>query len=211
MKSKTLFTALCLAAMLLAQGTVKAVPTVPVNAADLIGTITNGTPANPTNETAYVNNELTLFNGGTISNPMGQTYALAGAGQGGSVNSPPLPMPAVLDTTQGSGGQITSGVQNQTTFRLNLGSGYNYLMVKWDGVDALYDIQGLTGTVTVTNDVVFNSGTNPQPQAASHADLFNPTSVGVPDSASTAVLLGVALIGIGLLRRKISKNPLTLI
>jgi hypothetical protein len=210
MKTKTLFSALCLAAMLLAQGTVKAVPVNPVqDNTDLIGSINPGNPADPTNETAYANNLLTLFNGGTISDPLGQTYTLM---TGPDVNPAPLPTPAVLDTTQGTGGQITSGVNGNTSFTLNLGSGYNYLLVKWDGpngAEALYDIQGLTGTVTVNNTTFLNGAG--QPFAASHADLFNPTSVGVPDSASTAVLLGVALIGIGLLRRKISKNPLTLI
>jgi hypothetical protein len=163
-----------------------------------------------------VNELLSLFNSGasTPTTIGGHTYTLGKAlvpAVGANVNSPPLPTPATLDTSVGTGGQID---ENSTKFTLALGAGglassYDYLLVKWANTDAVYDIQGLTGTLSITNDIVKNK--HGVPQDASHADLFNPHRVhGVPDNASTAALLGVALIGIGFLGRKISRNPVTL-
>jgi hypothetical protein len=181
----------------------------PVDSGDLIGLIAPGSPAAPSDETSRANELLTLFNSGatTPTTIGGFTYTLGSAlSFGGNVNSAPLPTPATLDTSLGSGGQIN---ENTTSFSLSLGgSTFDYLLVKWDNVDALYDVQGLTGTLDVTNNVVFNSGVGGAAQAASHADLFNASSV--PDGGSTAAMLGAALIGIGLLRRKFSKNIVAL-
>jgi len=167
------------------------IPTNPVNSGDEIGKVVPGSPANPGDETTYLQNTLNLYDFGTTPPDTAHTYTLSG------VNFGPLPA-----TVNNETGQIA---ENSTSFTLDLGAGglassYQYLEVKWDDVDVFYDVIGLTGNLTVTNDVVFNK--NGQPQAASHAVLFNATSIStVPDGGATALMLGAALLGIGCLAR----------
>jgi len=80
---------------------------------------------------------------------------------------------------------------------INLGANsYNYVMVKWGQDDEFYYIGGLTGTITLNNDVNGNG--------ESHYDLFGGTPRQVPDGGTTILLFGAALSGLGLLRRKLS-------
>ncbi len=76
-------------------------------------------------------------------------------------------------------------------------SGWTYIKLKWDG---MYQFYYIAGEDEVTFDsTVFNQ--NDQPQALSHYTLFGPTSV--PDGdPSTLVLLGVAVMGITTVFRK---------
>jgi VPDSG-CTERM motif len=126
----------------------------------------------------------------------------------------------IVDPTWGSGGQdylVTvyqdlSGTATYvggqdsltgTSYTIDLGAGgYEYLLMKWDGKDVYYDISGLTGEITVTNDLVSNQAG--VVQNLSGYKLFD-SSTSVPDGGSTAALLGSALVAFGMLRRRFNK------
>ena len=92
-------------------------------------------------------------------------------------------------------------VQGGVSFNINLGAGgFDYLIVQWDGPEggnAIYYLGGLSGTITVTNDIFFNQ--NHQPFAASGYWLSG--GGGVPDGGTTVMLLGAALGALGMARR----------
>jgi len=64
----------------------------------------------------------------------------------------------------------------------------------------LFDISGWNGTDNVDFASFFNGQKN-----VSHVSLYG-NQVGVPDGGTTIALLGFALVGIGALRNKFSKN-----
>jgi hypothetical protein len=93
-------------------------------------------------------------------------------------------------------------VQGGTSFNIDLGAGgFDYLIVQWDGPEggnAVYYLGGLSGIITVTNDIFFNG--NNQPYAASGYWLSG-GGAGVPDGGTTVMLLGAALGALGMARR----------
>jgi hypothetical protein len=97
---------------------------------------------------------------------------------------------------------------------LTLGSGFTFLIAAYDGPNGgavVWDIAGLTaGTIlefpwyaepnAAGNDMVANSG-----YAISTWTLFvDPDPPPIPDSGTTACLLGAAVFGLGLIRRRLS-------
>jgi hypothetical protein len=90
-------------------------------------------------------------------------------------------------------------------------TGATYLAVKWDGANgggAFYDVASLVGgtiTLSESDASVFTTKTI-QP---SGYEFWSGSSItgnaGVPDGASTVTLLGIALTGMGLLRKKLVK------
>ncbi len=102
-----------------------------------------------------------------------------------------LPNPAAQSTQQD--GNDTASMD------IDLGNmSYDWLMAKWGGVHTYYYIAGLTGKITLINDVVMN-----KPGKAglglSHYSLYNGKKV--PDSGATIALLGAALLALGMVRR----------
>jgi hypothetical protein len=93
-------------------------------------------------------------------------------------------------------------VQGGVSFDINLGAGgFDYLIVQWDGPqggNAVYYLGGLSGIITVTNDIFFNQ--NGQPFGASGYWLSG-GGAGVPDGGTTVMLLGAALGALGMARR----------
>jgi protein with PEP-CTERM/exosortase system signal len=88
-----------------------------------------------------------------------------------------------------------------TSITLNLTGDFSYVKLKWDGLWQYYYIAGTTGSTTFNSTVFNNVG---QPQGLSHYTFFGPGGGSVPDGGATASLLGVALFGLGLLRRRLS-------
>lgn len=96
---------------------------------------------------------------------------------------------------------------------ITLGQGFGYLVARYDGQNAgaeVWDIAGLAAgtTIQIPQTAYVGSGhllngpapgTTDQYQITSWT-LFNP----VPDGGLTVAMLGAALTGIGLLRRKLS-------
>jgi hypothetical protein len=79
-------------------------------------------------------------------------------------------------------------------------TGYEYLVVKYDGANGeayVINIRGITGDVQVP-------ATDPRKNTHNRYLLFNDITPGtrVPDGGSTAILLGLGIVGAGLLRRR---------
>jgi hypothetical protein len=86
----------------------------------------------------------------------------------------------VLGTTDGSGSNVGSGA-------------YEFVLAKYGNTDWVFNIAALGG------DVPANMG---QGGGLSHWQGFGRTSV--PDGGATVALLGVGLVGLGMMRRKLS-------
>jgi hypothetical protein len=85
---------------------------------------------------------------------------------------------------------------------VDLGSGYLYLLAKYDGPNfgsEVWYVGGLTGTESIP---LFGSG---RQYGLSHVYVFNPDNNQVPDGGSTIALLGSALMGLVFLRVKLQK------
>lgn len=181
--------AACAAAMILAGVQASAIPTT-VDSSYLLGTVDPGSPSSPPDELARLNNLVNAYNGtppGTY-NPAG-LYLL---NPGANVPSAPLPLGVTHH------GQVSGSGTSQA---ISLGaSQYDWLMAKWANVAAFYYIGNLTGDLMLVNDVVLNG--NNKPQGLSHYVLFN-RHTNVPDGGATIALLGLGLVGLGGLSRKL--------
>lgn len=150
-----------------------------------LGSVTKSTPSNPANEVNYINemtglalNGSTIFNGNTIER------------SGNSFSD--LPTATTTGSYKNNAG---------TPFVINLDdfeTGWTYLYAKYgsgnDNVGALvWVVTGLTGEVQIPS------------QKLSHWSLYNPGDKTVPDGGLTALLLGLALSGMGATRRFLKK------
>jgi hypothetical protein len=111
-----------------------------------------------------------------------------------NANTPDLPT-AVLAGTMGQGHLTGLSITLDVT-------GWTYLSLKWADTDQFYYVGNDSGDITF-DSTVFNS--NNKPQNLSGYDFFNPTTKTVPDFGSTALMLGAALSGLGLVTRRLKK------
>lgn len=146
----------------------------------VVGTISPGAPADPTDVAGYINFMIALapggagtFNGQLIT----RSTNLFGS----------LPTASAVGAVSGTG----------TTIDLNaIGGTFTYLFAKYDGQNDLsqvWNISGLTGVITIPAD-------GPLGHGLSGWILFGPTGQ-VPDGGTTAMLLGAALSALGIARR----------
>jgi hypothetical protein len=140
---------------------------------DMLGTVDPGSPADPGTEAARLQFLVDNLNKGNVSL-----------------------FPQVRDYS----GQVQAASDSQTSILIPLTQNYDYLLAKWANVDVFYYINGLSGTLNLVNDVVFNK--NLKPQGLSHYTLFNGTPV--PDGGSTVALIGLAFAGLAFFRRKLN-------
>ena len=98
-----------------------------------------------------LDNMIKVYNG-TFSSPIsGENFNIV---QGSTTPNAPLPVPASMGSDPAGG----TGGNNQpvmTGFDLGAG-GYNYLVTQWDGpngANAVYWIGGLSGKITIQNDL----------------------------------------------------------
>jgi hypothetical protein len=173
MKTRALFTATCLAAMLLAQGTVKAI-----------------------------------------------TYSL------NVIENSPTSLSVTLDGVSSTG--ITVDNLGNDRWEVSSGSSVINLIVaaRWqepDNSSLFNDITSIGNLLEVGSDFFGPGNSYPADGtsvAAGNAFVdgvfgsvsatFHDKEASVPDGGSTAALLGVALLGVGFLGAKISRNPVTL-
>jgi hypothetical protein len=117
-------------------------------------------------------------------------------------------LPAAIAT---GGDPHTGIVDGSTPITVNLGTGYQYLVVAYDGPNgsvAVYNVAGLTGSVdlyryakSLANGNLVGSNTAAQGfKLMTGWTLLNPTGT-VPDGGTTVMLLGAALGGLGVARR----------
>jgi hypothetical protein len=117
-------------------------------------------------------------------------------------------LPAAIAT---GGDPHTGIVDGSTPITVNLGTGFQYLVVAYDGPNgsvAVYNVAGLTGSVdlyryakALANGNLVGSNTAAQGfKLMTGWTLLNPTGA-VPDGGTTVMLLGAALGGLGVARR----------
>jgi protein with PEP-CTERM/exosortase system signal len=149
---------------------------------EYLGSVDPGSPSSPTDELAYINTLLSL-SANSSTTIGGHTYTTSSNDCAGCP-------PALL--TGNSGNIDTSGPV------LNLDvTNWTYLLAKYADVSYVWNVANLT---TVDIPATLNNG---QGNGLSHYILFNPTTpTGVPDGGTTAGLLGLAMLGIGYLRRR---------
>lgn len=105
---------------------------------------------------------------------------------------------------------VTGILDGTTAVTVNLGTGYQYLVVAYDGPNggvAVFNVAGLTGTIDLyryakprANGNLLGSNVAQQGYfKMTGYTLLNPT--GVPDGGTTVMLLGAALGALGITRR----------
>jgi hypothetical protein len=166
-----------------------------------IGTIVPGTPADPNTELGFVQTAVSVWNGNTAAGTYnGNTFALLNGGM--------VPTPLTAPTIAPANDFNFNGTGNSAVISLGTG-GYDYLLTRWGGGDILYYVGGLSGDITVENDLIapgssltglshfalFGDENNPNPPG-------NPNPPSVPDGGSTLALLGPVLLAFGYLGRK---------
>jgi hypothetical protein len=119
-----------------------------------------------------------------------------------------------LPPATATGAVPTTGFSDGTTpITINLGTGFQYLLVAYDGPNgsaAVFNVAGLTGSVDVYryakslgNGNLQGSNTAGQGfKLITGWTLLNPTGA-VPDGGATVMLLGSALGALGMMRRKL--------
>lgn len=167
-------------------------------ATDGVGVFTPTVIPPPTMTDAFLNNMITVYNSHTSPTTIGaETYTI----EKGSATPDPLSASLSLSVNN-------SVLNSPLSFTFTLPAGTKYLIAQWDGpqgLDAVYYVGNLSGSVTINNDV---PGSNSQGQPYANFGLsdlwFGDSTPSVPDGGSTVLLLGAALSGLGLIRRKLS-------
>jgi hypothetical protein len=198
---KTLLTIACGLAMALTAANAQAVPvTLAIGDAYYVGTVDPGSPADGDIELLYINFLLGMAPGDSIDdvdidedplNPPGATQhdfdrsANTCAVLGGCV----LATDVGADTgNQFPGSDITN---------LDL-SGWTYLLAKYGNTSYVWYVAGLTDVTLATP---LGGG---EDNGLSHYSLFNPGTITTPDGGTTLGLLGLAMLGLGYVRRHLS-------
>ena len=153
---------------------------------EFLGLVDPGTPANTSDETHYINFLIALTPGDTdfedTSPPPGETRFYDR-----SSNTPAGCCPTAVDT-----GAVQTDTSDNTGIDV---TGFTYLLGKYGPQDLIWYVGNLSGEVDIPDK--FNQGEGGG--GLSHFALFNPTSVPEP---GTLVLMGSALVALGLWRRK---------
>ncbi len=126
--------------------------------------------------------------------------------------SSPLPSATTIGAVLASGGGMSFVTLNNANYvSIDLGStGYGYLVGAYDGTQAgaeVWDISGLSGTIYIPEYAYLSGGhlaTGPAPGTTDQYQITSWTLMNpVPDGGLTIALLGFALVGLGLIRRKL--------
>jgi hypothetical protein len=153
--------------------------------AHVVGTVSDGSPANAQAHATFINFLITMGTNTTITHDFGgnlgvQTFYRTTNTFG------PLPQASATGSVSGT----------STTINLNVLGTFTYLFAKYDGQNddsVVWNISGLTGILTIPQD-------GPLGHGLSGWILFGPTGA-VPDGGTTVMLLGTALGALGMARR----------
>jgi hypothetical protein len=118
-------------------------------------------------------------------------------------------------TANGTGANFATGIVNGSTpVTVSLGTGFQYLVVAYDGPQgsvAIFNVAGLTGSVDLfryakvdgtTGNLIGSNVAGQDFKLMTGWTLLNPTG-SVPDGGTTVMLLGAALGALGMARRYI--------
>lgn len=190
MMKKTLLTALaCVLALGLSASTASALA---ISDADpnYLGWVDPSVPADASGEVQSINDLLAQ------PSPSGPT-TISGVTYLRTANDCPGGCPAAEEAgaDQGQGPSASVDV-----------TGWTYLVAKYGTAAHVWYVGDLTGAqdVPLNGFGGFHPKTGePQINGQSHYSLYNPTTTTVPDGGATAGLLGLAMLGLGYLRRRI--------
>jgi hypothetical protein len=189
MKTRILCSGLCFAFLALC-GNAKAT-SFTIGDINELGFVNPGIPASDANLATYVNALLGLAPGGSTTVTIGPKSNFIT--RSSNIFSPLDPAVYVSRTT-------FSDYAGPATIDINLGTGFEYLLVKYDGPNfgsEVWYVGGLSGLVTIP---AYGSGSQ---YGISLAALFTPFTPPppVPDRGTTLMLLASSLVGLGMLRR----------
>jgi hypothetical protein len=148
--------------------------------ANYLGWVDPSVPANAAGEVQSINDLLAR------PAPSGPTL-VSGVTYLRTANTCAGPCPPAT-TTGANQGNAPAGTVNVT--------GWTYVLAKYGTRAEIWYVGNLTGTVALPS-----TGTNGN--AMSHFSRYNLTTTQVPDGGVTAGLLGLAMLGVGYLRRRI--------
>jgi len=154
--------------------------------------------------------------GGQAERDAAMTNALLAMGLGSQSSASPLysrsfnNFGSLPPATTAGAVPVTGILDGTTAVTVNLGTGYQYLVVAYDGPNggvAVFNVAGLTGTIDLyryakprANGNLLGSNVAQQGYfKMTGYTLLNPT--GVPDGGTTVMLLGAALGALGITRR----------
>jgi len=158
------------------------------SALTIVGIIEDGLPAS--GEVGYVNTLLGL------TAPAGPVVIPAGTGE---------TYTKYVDLGSGSIGTGTDSLAGTGT---SVGSGWEYVAVKYDGQNggiAVYYLNGSSATLPDSTGLWTNGGGQPF-QVGSWTAYNTVETPSVPDGGSTVTLLGSALVAFGMVARKFRKS-----
>jgi len=160
----------------------------------VVGTVIPGEPAGIELEVGYVNQLLSMGADETVTlinpiNDKSNTYATSGTDYVGSVS---LTNAFKLD------GDLSPGEPNPA-FTL-VGSGFDYVLAKYDGPQGGSVVWYLGGNSFELPETSFGLWENTAGEGFEISHWTGFTSV--PDGSTTAVLLGIAMVGLGLAGRR---------
>ena len=191
---KLLVTSICAMGIGLGATSVDAL-TLTIGGDGYIGNIVDGIPSNETLEAGYINNLITLAPGTSATTIGTESYNTID----GQVNCVTLPCP-----TATSAGSFKWEVDEDGPAGNILITGWTYVLAKYDasqpGAGAYVWYLPLVGDTVVTLPP-----TSPGGYELSHYTLFKsgqPQTI--PDGGATLGLLGLAMLGLGYLRRRMA-------
>jgi VPDSG-CTERM motif len=190
MKKLLITVALGLGLVMTATTAHAAIITLAFGDANFLGTVNPGTPADETNTLNYINSLILLAPGATAVDC--QLDASEDCDRVGSTLAGPFPM-AVAEV-----GKVDLEVGDAPS--LVADAAFSYVVGKYDAQNAgtwVWFVSGVKDD-TVVLPANFTSG-----HGLSHIGLYN-GGVSVPDGGATLGLLGLAMLGVGYLRRRIS-------
>lgn len=156
--------------------------------ANYLGSINDGVPASEAHEASYINWLITLSAGAgptPLPDATGEIYSRIGSTVAG-----PFPTAVVAGSQKFE--------DNSLSLTVNA-AGFSYALGKYGngnsgaGTVVWYLPDGAAGDITLPGKYMG--------KGLSHITLFNPGRSNVPDGGTTAMLLGLALSGIAMLRR----------
>jgi hypothetical protein len=196
---------------------------VTINDSGVIGTVRPGIPSGQENQVAYVNSLIDLANSqgahktSSGGNPL-QSYAT------GALLNVPSGLEHVTSEDSSDSGDIPN---NPTLATLTIPAGWDYVLAKFGGGqngggDVVWYLGG-EGMTLPANSLGMgwttpakaalpnkkNNGTNNDTSTEtafglSHFTLYSEHQRDVPDSGATVALLGMGMVGLGMMRRKLS-------
>ena len=189
MRKKLLATGSALAMTLLCASTASALAIdLTVGDANFVGTVIDGIPPNDANEPLYVNSLIEVAPGAFDD----ECNYVNSEDCDRTLSTLAIALPAVPLT-----GQLKTETDTADNVLVN---GWAYISGKYgnDGIHVWY-IGNLAATDTVTLPTNFNGTTGP---GLSHWTLYTADQFDVPDGGTTAALLGLSLVGLGMIRRR---------